>query len=100
MNVTAQDIYERLGIENADETTKKKVLQNIVELTEERFAEVAQQLLTEGQFAQLDSMSDSDEFEKLGGWLRANVPKASEIYESVLLDAVNEVREKLGSFEQ
>lgn len=93
MNTTTDDIYERLEISGADITTKKTVINNVISTTEVRFAQVAEQILNDDQLVDLNRVAEDGDFDKVKEYIESNIPHAASLYEAILLDSVDEVRD-------
>lgn len=88
-----EEIFKKLGIENATEEQKNEILGKILETVEYRFAGIVDDLLNDSQQVELNKLTDGDNPALVIGWLKRNVPKAGELYEAILSDHIDEVIE-------
>ena len=92
--MTQDEIYQELDISGANEDTKRSILGNILTTTEGRFVGIIDDLLSDDQLGEVQSLGSIDEVAR---WLQGNVPEAASIYEGVLRDHIAELKEQLAS---
>lgn len=95
--MTQEDIFIKLGITNATDVMKQEVLRGLIEKVDLLFANIVDDLLSDDQKEELESIVDqaSDPSEVVQ-WLQENVPKAAELYDAILRDEVDILKDKLG----
>lgn len=93
--MTKEEIYEVLGIADANEDTKQSILQNITATVELRFAGIVDDLMSDEQVDDLEkATADSNDPEVVASWLKDNVPEAAQLYEAILGDHIEEIKEQ------
>ena len=98
--MTNQEIYEKLDITEFSEEAKRKIVTNLINIVEQRFADLVQGLATDEQLAELNSVSDSGDIAEVAAWINDTIPRASELYQAVLVDTVDDMKDRFDAGEQ
>ena len=77
-----------IGIADAPEETKAKLIADIEELAKQRLSANLAERLTESQIAEFDSITDE---KQAANWLAANVPDFSDIITGIVADLQNDI---------
>lgn len=95
--MSTEDILETLGILNASDSTKARIMRNIMTTVDGRFAGLVDELLSSEQVAYLNKLVDDSASspDTISTWLEDNVTEAAGLYSSILQDYIIELKEKL-----
>ena len=93
--MTKEEVLNKLKLTNATGEQQDKILADILAVVEQRFAGIVDDLLDDAQTAELNNLTESGSVDEVVAWVNANVPKAAELYMSILEDYVTELSEQL-----
>ena len=94
--MTQEDIFAELGITNATDEMKQKVLQGLIKKVDLQFANIVDDILEDKQKAELEVVSQrSGDPAEIVQWLQQSVPKVAELYGAILADEIEVLKEKL-----
>ncbi len=79
-------ILEKLGMQNAPESSKQRILEQINAIIELRVAGLTEEVMTPEQKAEFARISEAEPREKVFEWLNSTVTNMNELYEAVLQD--------------
>jgi hypothetical protein len=97
MKMNIEEIFEILGVAEADDNTKNRIAANITTTVEGRATGIIDDLLSVDQsneFAKIVKDSENDPKPAIQ-WLQNNVPEAAALYVAVLEDYVGELQGQL-----
>lgn len=93
--MTNEEIIKALGIEGSLEEDKQSVLKNVTIVAEARFSEIIDEALNDEQAKSLNSEVEKNDPEAIAQWFAANMPEIGRLYEAVIREYVEELKDKL-----
>lgn len=95
-----QNLIEALGLQDLPIEAKTQIVQDVSQVLEMRSLERAYEALTEDQQAELDTILDNGEDEKLVRFLQEKVPNMKEMYLEEFTKVKAELSEKLTEYKE
>lgn len=89
--MTREELIIALRLQDVDEEERNKIVKTTLATVDERFAYVIDETLTQEQASGLEAVADTEDFEKIQSWIKEHIPHASEVYDAILRDYVDEL---------
>ncbi len=83
-------ILEKLGVLNADDSAKEAILISITTVVEERVSGLVQEIMTRKQLAHFTEMVKTQTPEAVHDWISEEVVDTKQLYEAALADYIEE----------
>lgn len=93
--MNAQDIYQKLGIDQSSEEQKNQIIAKIVTVVDYQFAGVVDELMDANQKTAFSEVVDTEDIDAIRAWIEQNVPDARVLYEAVLSEQVDDMARRI-----
>ena len=91
--MTREELIVALRLQDVDGEEQDSLVKGVLATVDERFANIIDETLSSEQAKELDAAADTENFETIQQWIKEHMPHASEVYDAVLRDYVDELRE-------